>query len=104
MSNFTKEQLEEIWRKGREVEGKYPEVYRKDAAGSIVKKDDRRVESEYGWEVDHVSPSAKLKERGIPKEHWDALPRGKIYKNRSMGREPAGLIKQKFNNSGFSLF
>ena len=73
MSNFTKEQLEEIWRKGREVEGKNPDVYRMDAAGAIIKKDDRRVESEYGWEVDHVFPRAKLEERGIPETEWDAM-------------------------------
>lgn len=73
MSNFTKEQLEVIWQKGREVEGLNPDKYRKDAAGAIIKKDDRRVESEYGWEVDHVFPKAKLKERGIPEELWDAM-------------------------------
>lgn len=73
MSNFTDDQLEEIWRKGRIVVGRDPDVYRKDAAGAIIKKDDRRVDSEYGWEVDHVFPKAKLEERGIREEFWDAM-------------------------------
>lgn len=73
MSNFSEEQLEEIWRKGRVVDGKDPDVYRKDAAGAIIKKDDRRVDSEYGWEVDHVFPRAKLEERGVNEEYCDAI-------------------------------
>ena len=32
-----------------------------------------RVNSQYGWEIDHVFPKAKLKERGIPEDTWDDL-------------------------------
>lgn len=73
MSDFSKEQLDEIWRKGRLIVGEDPDIFRKDAAGAIIKKDDRRIDSEYGWEVDHVFPKAKLEERGIPEDRWDDL-------------------------------
>jgi len=73
MSNFTEQQINEVWEKGRTIPGLDRDVYRKDAAGAIIKKTDRRVNSQYGWEIDHVFPKAKLKERGIPEDKWDDL-------------------------------
>ena len=56
MSNFTEQQIDEVWEKGRTIPGMDRDVYRKDAAGAIIKKTDRRVNSQYGWEIDHLKP------------------------------------------------
>lgn len=73
MSNFSNEIIEAVWKKGRKIEGKDPDVYRLDAAGAIIKKDNRRVNTQFGWEIDHIYPKTKLKEAGIPENKWDDL-------------------------------
>lgn len=73
MSNYSENILEAVWKKGRKIEGKDPDIFRKDAAGAIIKKTDRKVNSEYGWEVDHVFPKAKLEERRVPESKWDDI-------------------------------
>ena len=61
MSNFTEQQINEVWEKGRTIPGLDRDVYRKDAAGAIIKKTDRQVNSQYGWEIDHVFYHSKAK-------------------------------------------
>ena len=73
MSNFSEETIEAVWKKGRKIDGKDPDVYRLDAAGAIIKKDNRRVNTQYGWEIDHIFPKAKLRDKGIPESKWDDL-------------------------------
>ena len=73
MSNYSEETIEEVWRKGIEIPGQNRDIFRKDAAGAIIKKSDRRVNSEFGWEIDHVCPKAQLEEYGIPEERWDDI-------------------------------
>lgn len=73
MSVFTEKQINDVWEKGSVIPDKDPDVYRKDAAGAIIKKDNRKVNTQFGWEIDHIYPKAKLKEAGVPKEKWDDL-------------------------------
>ena len=73
MSNFTQKQIDDVWEKGREIEGKDKDVYRLDAAGAIMKKDNRQANTQYGWEIDHIFPKKRLKDAGIPEDKWDDL-------------------------------
>lgn len=71
MSNFSDEQIDKIWRKGRTLDGWNSDEYRLDAAGAMMVKSHRGVDDDYDWEIDHVLPKNKMKELGIPEEEWD---------------------------------
>lgn len=71
MSNFSDEQIDKIWRKGRTLDGWNSDEYRLDAAGAMMVKSHRGVDDDYDWEIDHVLPKNKMKELGIPEEKWD---------------------------------
>lgn len=73
MSNFTQEQIDAVWEKGRVIKGKDKDVYRLDAAGAIMKKDNRKNNTQYGWEIDHIFPKKRLTEAGVPENKWDDL-------------------------------
>jgi hypothetical protein len=45
-----------IWSKGIAVEGYDPAVYRKDICGCWMKFDEHALETDYGWEIDHILP------------------------------------------------
>jgi hypothetical protein len=48
-----------VWIKGREIPGYDSTVWRHDAFGSVMRYADYgNRQSEYGWEIDHVVPSA----------------------------------------------
>ena len=54
---WTKDQVQEVWNKGKTVEKFDPEKWRKDACGAWIS----RIEfgnklSAFGWDVDHITP------------------------------------------------
>lgn len=72
MCRFNEKAIENIWSKGKVVEGFDSGKYRKDACGAWIQRDkynDR--ESDFGWEIDHVFPQSKLKENGADQEEID---------------------------------
>lgn len=73
MSNFSDEQIEMVWKKGIVLDGWNPEKYRLDAAGAMMVKDRRSLDSLYAWEIDHVLPKSQLEDLGIPEEDWDNI-------------------------------
>jgi len=59
MGNYTDEKLQKIWEKGIEVKNYDKDLYRKDVCGAWMKRDEYgRIESNYGWEVDHKKPES----------------------------------------------
>ena len=51
-----------VWNKGIVKEGiKYdPNIWRRDICGNVMKYSEHgNTDSEYGWEIDHIKPSAK---------------------------------------------
>ena len=57
---LTQELFEQVWLKGRIVEGYDPNVWRADGSNSWIKKGDLgNHSSKYGWEIDHVVPLDK---------------------------------------------
>ncbi len=73
MSNFTEETLDRIWQKGYTVDGLDPAAYRTDAANALMKRALYGHEGNLGWEVDHVYPKEKLRDKGVPENRWDDL-------------------------------
>lgn len=53
---YSKEQLDQIFAKGKEIPGKDPACYRKDACGNEIYRQSYGKESPMGWEVDHKNP------------------------------------------------
>ena len=54
----TEEEIEAVWKKGKQVGNNDSKVWRKDDCGAWIKKSqhgDR--ESQYGWEIDHIDPN-----------------------------------------------
>ena len=101
MSAFSNEIIEAVWKKGRKIDGKDPDVYRLDAAGAIIKKDNRRVNTQFGWEIDHIFPKAKLKEAGIPEDKWDDLVNLRPFQadnNRKKGDDYPDYYREKVMN------
>lgn len=73
MSDYTKEELDEIWEKGFEIVGLDPKVYRTDAADGLMKRGLYGNEGNLGWEVDHIYPKEQLKKQGVPENRWDDM-------------------------------
>jgi 5-methylcytosine-specific restriction endonuclease McrA len=48
-----------VWRKGVVVPGFDSEVWRKDSEGWWIKRTDYGEVGTYGWEIDHIIPSAR---------------------------------------------
>lgn len=63
-----------IWGRGQIIEGYDSNRVRKDACGAWIiwdKYGDR--DSPFGWEVDHIYPESKLREKGVDSEMIDNL-------------------------------
>lgn len=74
MCEVTEELKRKIWNKAQKVEGYDSDIVRKDSCGAWIifdKYNDH--ESIFGWEVDHIYPFKKLKERNIPEPIIDSI-------------------------------
>ena len=54
--NFDAAIIEKVWQKGQIVRGKDPNSYRKDDCGNLLYRSSYGIESEMGWEIDHINP------------------------------------------------
>lgn len=73
MSDFS-DRIEEIWAKAQVVEDYDSTKYRKDACGAWIIKDQYgKRDNPFGWEVDHIYPESKLKDKKVPQELIDDI-------------------------------
>lgn len=56
---FTQEEIDLVWKKAFPQESNNPDVFRKDYAGAWIKKSEYGMDSDYGWEIDHLRPLSK---------------------------------------------
>jgi len=56
---FTKARRDEVWDRSSTVRGKSKTLYRRDIADNIVYKPSYGLDSEGGWEIDHIKPVSK---------------------------------------------
>lgn len=58
-NGFTTATVSAVWQKATPVAGNDPAVWRKDACGAFIRRQDYgNTNSQYGWEIDHVRPVA----------------------------------------------
>ncbi|MCA8835447.1 MAG: HNH endonuclease [Proteobacteria bacterium] len=55
----TKQEIQDVWDKGRRVRGKNPDVYRKDTEGNEIYRTSYGKDTDMGWEIDHIDPRAR---------------------------------------------
>lgn len=48
-----------VWNKAETINGKNPDLYRKDPCGNEIYKHSYGKTSTKGWETDHIKPSSK---------------------------------------------
>ncbi len=54
---YKEEIINAVWEKGIRVSGNDPKIYRKDECGAwIARNKHGSRDSQYGWEIDHISP------------------------------------------------
>ncbi|HUI31944.1 MAG TPA: HNH endonuclease signature motif containing protein [Candidatus Acidoferrales bacterium] len=54
---FSEEEIQKVWNDGKAVAGYDPDVWRKDQCGAwIHRMQYGNRKSDYGWEIDHISP------------------------------------------------
>lgn len=56
--SYSKDQLDQIFAKGKKIPGKNPNLYRKDDLGNEIYRHSYGKETTMGWEVDHSNPKA----------------------------------------------
>lgn len=67
MADFTKEEIDSVWRKAQPILGHDSKNERKDVCGAWIRlKDYGKRSSNYGWEIDHILPESRLKACGVP--------------------------------------
>ena len=50
---------DKVWKKGKKIPGKNPNLYRKDKFGNIMYKPSYGKNTKKGWEIDHSKPQSK---------------------------------------------
>lgn len=54
----TQAEIDTVWEKGTRIQGKDPDLYRKDAAGNVIYKPAYGKQGSQSWEIDHQKPLA----------------------------------------------
>ncbi len=58
--SFSEDVVQRVWEKGTVVNPNDPNIWRKDACGAwIGRRSYGSRQSEYGWEIDHITPASQ---------------------------------------------
>ena len=69
MSDFSKQEIEDVWSQGLIIEGWNPDIVRQDAAGAwILREKHGDHDSIFGWDIDHIYPQNELEKLNVPQE------------------------------------
>ncbi len=68
---FSETIIQRVWKKGKIVSTHKPSLWRKDDCGAWMKRDEfRNRRSEYGWEIDDISPGGPDALCNVRPVHW----------------------------------
>lgn len=57
MANFSERSIQKVWEKATSISGQNPDIWRQDQCKAwIGRKFYGNRNSEYGWEIDHITP------------------------------------------------
>jgi len=57
MANWSDDTIQKVWEKGKIVSKNDPAEWRKDECGAWIARNQYGIRnSQYGWEIDHISP------------------------------------------------
>lgn len=60
MADFSDLQIQSVWEKATVVDNNDPDLFRKDVCSAwICRSDYGNRDSEWGWEIDHITPVSK---------------------------------------------
>lgn len=60
MAYFSDQVIDQVWRKGTPITGFDPDIWRQDFAGAWINKECYgKIETKFGWEIDHLKPESK---------------------------------------------
>lgn len=72
MSDFSEKELDQIFKKAREIKGLDPDEWRLDASDAIIRRSSYGCDDEFfGWEVDHIVPKSILEGADVPERLID---------------------------------
>lgn len=58
--SFDSDTVDKVWNKGNIVGKNDPQIWRQDQCGAWIKKNEYgNTKSEYGWQIDHITPVSK---------------------------------------------
>lgn len=72
MASWSEEMIQKVWEKGKEVSNNNANEWRKDDCGAWIARNkygDRN--SQYGWEIDHISPGGPDKIDNLRPLQWE---------------------------------
>lgn len=52
------ELIEKVWGHAKDVDGRNPDIWRRDFAGALIRRDQYGINCKYGWVVDHIKPKS----------------------------------------------
>lgn len=80
-----KSKKDKVWEKGKDIRGKNPDTWKKDAEGNKIRYGSYGTGGKYAWEIDHKHPKSKGGSdniRNLQPLHRDA--------NRAKGNKTSG--------------
>ncbi len=70
--NNTEEIVQDVWEKGTVVPSYDPSVWRKDACGAWINREQYgNRNSDYGWEIDHILPGGSDSLHNLRPLQWE---------------------------------
>lgn len=60
MANFSEDTIQNVWEKAKIIANNDPNIWRQDQCGAWIRREHYgRRDSEYGWEIDHITPVSR---------------------------------------------
>ncbi len=56
---FSETVIQQVWEKGSKDSQNDPAVWRRDACGSFINRAAYGKQTEYGWNIDHITPVSR---------------------------------------------
>ncbi|WP_208727444.1 HNH endonuclease signature motif containing protein [Leptospira bourretii] len=91
--SWTDEEIQKVWEKGQKVTDNDPNLWRKDECNAwMSRKEYGNRKSDFGWEIDHISPGGSDSLSNLRPLQWDNN------NDKSDGRLKCNIVSSGTNN------